>query len=114
MQSEPVHAKTYLDGKTYTLTGKLRRRTYHHGGNGLKLTGYTLDLGREIMISSTRYNTFKGKEVDINTNMLSVKNFSKLNKWVGKRVKVKGVIMIPDSLWWWYTGGVILASRVTR
>lgn len=114
ISSEPVQAKTYREGKTYTLTGKLRRRTYRHGGNGTLITGYTIQLGKKVKIVSSRYNNYKGKELDINVNMLSSKNYAKLKKWVGKKVKVRGIILIPDNLYWWYNGGLIVASKVTK
>ena len=114
MPSDLVQAKTYKEGKVYTVTGRLIKRTYNHGGNGLKITGYMLVLGKKITISSARYGSFKGKEIDINANSLSMKSYSMLTKLVGKRVKVKGYFMIPDSLWWWYNRGVVVASRVTK
>lgn len=112
--SLPTQAKTYRECKTYSLTGILRKRTYNHSGSGLKLTGYTLSLSKKIKISSTRYDTFKGKELDINTNRLSAKKYAKLKKWVGKKVRVKGTLMIPDYGGWWYTGGIILASKISK
>ena len=57
---------------------------------------------------------FSGKEVDINVNSLSKKNAAMLEKWIGKRVKVKGFFMIPDSIWWWYNRGIIVASKVKK
>ena len=114
MSSEMVEAKTYREGKVYTVAGRLKTRTYQHGGNGLMVKGYMLELRKKIKVSSARYEMFSGKEVDINVNSLSKKNAAMLEKWIGKRVKVKGFFMIPDSIWWWYNRGIIVASKVKK
>lgn len=81
--------KTYKEGKTYTLTGKVQRINYEHP-NGKHFIVYLLKLDKKFKIKTELAGKTKASKVQLALMYSGDNKKNKLYKLRGKHVKVRG------------------------
>ena len=81
--------KTYKEGKTYTLTGKVQRINYEHP-NGRHFIVYLLKLDKKFKIKTELAGKTKASKVQLALMYSGDNKKNKLYKLRGKHVKVRG------------------------
>lgn len=81
--------KTYKEGKTYTLTGKVQRINYEHP-NGRHFIVYLLKLDKKFKIKTALVGKTKASKVQLALMYSGDNKKNKLYKLRGKHVKVRG------------------------
>lgn len=83
--------KTCKEGKTYTLTGKVKRINYEHS-SGRHFIVYLLKLDKKIKINTELAGKVKTGEIQLAWMYNGDSKKNKFYKLRGKRVKVRGKV----------------------
>ena len=91
LNTENIYSKmkTYKEGKTYTLTGKVQRINYEHP-NGRHFIVYLLKLDKKFKIKTALVGKTKASKVKLALMYSGDNKKNKLYKLRGKHVKARG------------------------